>query len=90
MRLRGVAQKVRAVVDGGFGDGGEVHMRGDVLQARQIERVIVRVMAVVAHQRAACALRMVILACAETVIDEQQRAFVHALAQAGDEAARGE
>ena len=65
-------------------------MRGDVLQAGQEERVVVRMVAIVAHQRAAAALRVVELARAETVVDEQQRALFQAACQAVDQAACGE
>ena len=90
MRLRGIAQQVCAVVYGAFGDGGKVHMRGDVLQSGQKERIIMGIVAVVAHQGARIALRMIVLVCAKAVVDEQQGTFAQALAQAADQAASGE
>ncbi len=78
------------MIDRAFRDGGEVDMGGDVLQANQKEGIIVRVVAVVAHQGAGVALRMVILARAKAVIDEQHGACFKALAQAADQAARCE
>src|SRR5450759_2210126 len=65
-------------------------MRSDVLQAGQKERIIMRMVAVVAHQRAIAALRMIELARAEAVVDEQHRALLQSLREAVDQAARGE
>src|SRR3989304_5791981 len=90
MRLRGVAQQMRPTVDGALGDGGEIDMRRDVLQARQEEWIIMRMVAVVAHQGALRALRMIILARAKTIIDEQQRTLLQALTQAADQSRRCE
>ena len=48
----------------------------DVLQAGQEERVAVRAMPIVTHEGALYPLRVVVLAAAESVIDEQQRAML--------------
>ena len=57
----------------GFDDSREIDVRRNVLQTRQVERIGMRVMAVMAHQRAGIALRVVILVAWEAVVDEQQR-----------------
>ena len=58
----------------GLDDGGEVYVRGDVLQTGQVEGVGVRTVTVMAHQRAFAALRVVELVARKAIIDEQQRA----------------
>src|SRR5690242_2246237 len=47
-------------------------MAGDVLETRQEKRIVVRTMAVMAHEGARRALWMIVLAAAEPIIDEQQ------------------
>src|SRR5690242_12922393 len=49
-------------------------MAGDVLKTRQEKRIVVRTMAVMAHEGARRALWMIVLTAAEPIIDEQQRA----------------
>ena len=73
-RLRGVAQHVEPGVLAGQRDGAEVDMRGDVLVADVDQRVGVGQVGAVAHQRAALALRVVVLGLGETVVDEEGRA----------------
>lgn len=64
-------------------------MRGDVLQPRQPERIVVRVLAVVAHQRAVGAVRVVVLAGRKAVVEQQQQAALERRAGAADEALGG-
>src|SRR5215831_16875703 len=72
------------------GDRAEVDMARDVLKPREEERVGVRVVAVVAHQRSFPALRMVVLPARKPVVDEQRDAFLEHAAERAHEAARGE
>ena len=74
LRLVRVAQQVHARFPPGLRDRREVDVAGDVLQAREEERIVVRAMAVVAHQRALGALRVVELAPREAVVEEECRA----------------
>ncbi|MNC85555.1 hypothetical protein D3C83_11630 [compost metagenome] len=57
-------------------------MAGDVLQSGQKERVVVRMMPVMAHQRAARALRVVVLAPREPVVDEERDTVLEEAAHA--------
>src|SRR3954464_4826552 len=68
MRLRRVALQLEPCVDAGVRDRSEVDVAGYVLQSRQEEGVVVRAVTIVAHERAAVALWMVILAAAEAVV----------------------
>jgi tRNA nucleotidyltransferase (CCA-adding enzyme) len=70
-RLRGVAQHVQAGVLRGQRDAGEVDVGGDVLGAHIGQRVAVGAVGAVAHQRAAVALRVVVLGFGEAVVDEE-------------------
>ena len=54
--------------------GGEVDVRGQVGQARPQERIGVRAMAVMPHEGARAALRVVVLALREAVIEHDHRA----------------
>ena len=81
--LRGVAQHLPARLLTGQGDAGEVDVAGDVFIAHFDQRVGVALVQVVAHQRAAGALRVVVLALGEAVVQEEGRAARHALGQRG-------
>src|SRR6185295_2904971 len=59
----------------------EVDVRGDVLQARQVERIAVHVVTVVAGERAHGALRVIVLARRKAVVDDQQRAALQETAE---------
>ena len=72
--LRRVADELEAGARAGFGDRREIDERGDVLQARPMQRIGVRAMAVVADERAVAALRQVELAARITVVDEERDA----------------
>ena len=48
--LAGIAQQIQTRLRAGTGNGAEIHMSGDVLQARQEEGVGVGMMAVMTHQ----------------------------------------
>src|SRR4051794_23880229 len=85
MRLRGIAKQLEPRVDARERDGGEVHVTGDVLQSGSKEWVVVRTVAIVAHERPAVALWMVILAAAEAVVDEQQCAALQRTCQSAYE-----
>ena len=85
-RLRGVAEDLEAGLLRGQRDAGEVDVRGDVLRADVDERLGVGAVRAMAHQRAARALRVVVLGLGKAVVDEEGRAAPQALGQAGDEA----
>ena len=61
---------VAAAGNGGVGDGAEIDVGRNVLQADQTERVGVRMVTIMAHQGAGAALRVVILALRKTIIEE--------------------
>src|SRR5215831_12171931 len=99
VRLVGERQELRLVRVPGEPEAGlarcrggraEVDMARDVLKPREEERVGVRVVAVVAHQRSFPALRMVVLPARKPVVDEQRDAFLEHAAERAHEAARGE
>src|SRR5205823_3399397 len=56
-------------------------MGGDVLLAGVQERVAVRLVAVMAHQSASRALRVVVLVPRKAVVDDEDRAFGQPLAE---------
>ena len=68
------AEQVEAGIVSGFDDRREIHVNGNVLQARKNEWVVVGVMTVVAHQRAVIPLRMIELVARKSVVDKHQRA----------------
>src|SRR6185295_4804031 len=61
---------------------------GDVLQAWQEVRIVVRTMAVVAHQRATGALRVVELGLREPVVEKERNPPRQRLSEAAHERAR--
>src|SRR5574342_350423 len=69
--LAGVTEQIQPAFPGRAGDCAEIDMRGNVLQPRREERIGMSVMAVVAHEGAVRALRVVILSGRKTVIDEK-------------------
>ena len=68
----GIAEQIKAVIRAG--ERTEIDMGSDVLQSRPQERVAVCGVAIVAHQRAAVALRVVVLACRKPVVEQDHRA----------------
>ena len=64
----------------------KINMCGDILQTGKLKRIGMGKVAVVAHQRAGIALRMIKLGAAKPVIDQQHRTFFQRLRQTGDEA----
>jgi hypothetical protein len=64
---------------GRLGKQREIDMRSDVLFAGMRERIGVGAMPVMAHQRAARALRVVVLAAREAVVDDEDRALLQVL-----------
>ena len=75
LRLRRVAEHLEAARARGARKRAEIDMRGDVLLARPLERIAVRAVACMAHQRAHRALRVVVLVARETVVDDEDHAF---------------
>ena len=73
-RLRGESGDLEPGALAGLGDGAEVDVRGDVAKPRPAQRVVVDPVTVVADERAHVALRMVVLAGAEAVVDEEHGA----------------
>ncbi len=57
-----------------FGDRREIDVGREVGESRPEERIVVRMVTVVAHQRPLIALRMVVLGRGKTVVDHQHRA----------------
>jgi len=74
LRLAGEAGELQPGFGSGARDGAEIDVAGDVLQPRMQERIVVRPVAVVAHQRARVALRVIVLARRKAVIDQQHHA----------------
>ncbi len=72
-RLRGVPRNLESAAFARCGHRGEIDVRGDVGETRPCERVVVRTMTVMTHQRSPAALRMVILGGRKSVVDEQRR-----------------
>ena len=68
--LGGVADEVEPGLAGGFGDGGEIYMAGEVGEADVLEGVVHGVVAVVADEGAAAALGVVLLGGVEAVVDK--------------------
>src|SRR5205823_1500604 len=85
LRLRGVTEDLEPCGARGVGEGAEVDMGGDVLLAGVQERVAVRLVAVMAHQSASPALRVVVLVPRKAVVDDEDRAFGQPRRQAVDE-----
>src|SRR6185312_2331126 len=77
--LRGMADALETAGVAGFRQRGEVHERGDVLQARIQQRIGVRAVAIVAYQRAVRSLGQVELAARVAIVDEQRRAALQVL-----------
>ena len=84
-RLRGVAGDVEPGVLPGERERGEVEVRRDVLGADVDQRVGVGAVGAVAHERAARALRMVVLGLGKTVVDEEGGAALEAVGERRDE-----
>ncbi len=57
-----------------MGERAEIDVCGDVLKTREAQRIGVGIVAVVAHQSAASALRMIIFARGKAVVDQQRGA----------------
>src|SRR6185369_3711094 len=79
--LAGVSEHLEFAFDCGTRERAEVHVRSDVLQPRQVERIAVHVMTVVAGEGAGRALRMEIFARRETVVDGEDRAALEEAAE---------
>src|SRR5207302_3735087 len=86
--LRGVAEDLESGVARGLGEGAEVDMGAHVLLAGMHERVAVRLVTVMAHQRAHRALRVVILVPRKAVVDDEDGAFGEPLAKRAHPGAR--
>src|SRR6267378_152801 len=76
LRLARVAGDFQPALACSPGNGAEIDVAGDVLQAGEEKRVGVRMVAVMAHERPILALRMVVLLLRKAVIDEKRRAFL--------------
>src|SRR5467141_3668084 len=90
LRLRGVTEDLEPGVARGVREGAEVDMGAHVLLAGMQERVAVRLVAVMAHQRAHRALRVVILMPRKAVVDDEDSAFGQLLAKRTHPGARRE
>ena len=85
VRLIGVAQHLQTGVLRGQRNAGEIHVRGDVLQAHIDQRIEIHLVRAMAHQRAHVALRMEELALGKTVVDEDRRAALQSIGNRADE-----
>ena len=75
-RLRRIARERHVSGNAGMRDGAEVDMRRQIRKPWQEEWIVHRAMTIMRHQCAAVALRMVILACWKSVVDNQERAGI--------------
>src|SRR5258706_2981593 len=82
LRLRSVAEHVEPGRARRFGERRKVDVRREVLGARPLEHVAMRLVAVVAHQRARRALRMVVLVPRKAIVDHEDRALLKPLREA--------
>src|SRR5439155_996617 len=89
LRLAGVAGDFQPALARGPGNGAEIDVAGDVLQAREEKGIGVRVVAVMAHERPILALRMVVLLLRKAVVDEKRHAFLEHLRERAHKALRG-
>lgn len=80
LALAEVAEQIESGRIGGGDDCREIDVDRDILQAREIERIGMRMMAVMTHQGPAPALLMVELAAREAVVDQQQRSALQTMA----------
>src|SRR5258706_9943344 len=90
LRLAGVAGDFQPALARGLGNGAEIDVAGDVLQSREEERIGVRAVAGMAHERPILALRMVILPLRKAVIDEKSRALFQHACERAYESLRGQ
>src|SRR5882672_2440905 len=90
LRLARVSGQLEAARASSLGDRAEIDVAGDVLETREKERVGVRVVAVMAHERALAALGVVVLGPRKAVVDEQGHALFEHAREGVQEAARGE
>src|SRR4051812_35435295 len=79
LRLRREAEPRGAPAASRVCERAEIDMRGDVLFARPREWIGVCAVLVVAHERAARALRVVVLARRKTIVDDEDRATLERL-----------
>ena len=75
-RLRRIARERHASGDAGMRDGAEVDMRCQIGKSWQEEWIVHGAMTIMRHHCAAVALRMVILACRKSVVENQKRSGV--------------
>src|SRR5690242_17666874 len=76
LRLAGVSDELQAARAGGRRHRAEVDMAGDVLQPGEKEGIGMRVVAIVAHERAFPALRVVILLLRKAIVDEERHTLL--------------
>src|SRR6267378_980663 len=76
LRLARVAGDFQPTLARSPGNGAEIDVAGDVLQAGEEKRIGVRMVAVMAHERPILALRMIVLLLRKAVIDEKRRALL--------------
>ena len=83
--LGAVTQNIQPRILRHHGDAGEVDVGGDVFQAHIGQRIGVRAVLAVAHDRAHVALRVVVLALGEAIVQEKSRAARKPVSQGADE-----
>src|SRR5882672_2514794 len=90
LRLARIAGELEPARSRGRRGRAEIDVAGDVLQPRKKEGIGVCVLAIVAHERALSALRMVVLLLRKAVVDEQGDAFFQHAGEGAQKAANGE
>ncbi len=68
--MRGVTEQVESGLDSSGCGGGEIHVCGDVLKSYQGERIGVRALAIVTHERAGRAVGVIELGARKTVVEQ--------------------
>lgn len=87
MCLIGITQQLMSRLYGNSRNCAEVDVTGNVLQTGQIKRIVMDMMTIMAHQRTAITLGVIILAPAETVVDQQHCALLQNICETEHEMA---
>src|SRR5574340_505197 len=73
MCLGSITYQFQPGAGGRLRNSGEIDMTGDVLQTREIKRIVMSTMSIMAHQGAVITLWMIVLAAPETIVDQQNQ-----------------
>jgi hypothetical protein len=88
--LRRIAEEIESRAAPRLSDRSKVDMARDVLQPGREERIVVGVMTLMAHQGTVIALRMIVLALPETIVDDQHGAAFQVGRECAYQRGRGE